>query len=153
MKTVKLIAPVGGFTFRTAEKAYQCEGNSEVDVPESLVRELLAEGFKRVNTTELVLVQGPQGERGFQGKEGEIGPRGPQGLRGPIGPMPKHEWRGTELRFQMDTDVWGNWVDLQGPPGKDGGGGIAPSGLFGGGPIDLSGIVTTSVNSYFPAGW
>ncbi|MDX4956240.1 hypothetical protein [Delftia acidovorans] len=29
--------------------------------------------------------------------------------------MPKHEWRGTELRFQKDPDTWGRWVDLRGP--------------------------------------
>ncbi len=32
--------------------------------------------------------------------------------------MPKHEWRGTELRFQKDQETWGKWVDLRGPPGS-----------------------------------
>lgn len=41
-----------------------------------------------------------------------------------MGPMPKHEWRGTELRFQQTSGKWGKWTDLQGKPGKAGGGGV-----------------------------
>jgi hypothetical protein len=61
------------------------------------------------------------------------GPPGPQGPQGDIGPMPKHEWRGTELRFEQASGKWGQWVDLQGPAGKvqvfhvGGGGGGAGS--------------------------
>ncbi len=35
-----------------------------------------------------------------------------------MGPMPKHEWRGTELRFQRAPGRWGDWVDLRGPTGS-----------------------------------
>jgi hypothetical protein len=33
-----------------------------------------------------------------------------------------HEWDGTRLRFQQgpDGNTWGAYVDLEGPPGKDG---------------------------------
>lgn len=34
--------------------------------------------------------------------------------------MPKHEWKGTKLRFQLTPSKWGKWVDLQGPAGKAG---------------------------------
>lgn len=153
MKLVRLIAPEG-CAYRIDGKDLDLGPDREVDVPESMVPDLLREGFTRAKSTELVLMQGPQGVSGIEGKQGEIGPRGPQGLRGLIGPMPQHEWSGTELRFQLDVDQWGAWVDLQGPAGKDGTGGVAQSGLFGGGPIDLSALnIQTSVNSYFPAGW
>lgn len=45
--------------------------------------------------------------------------------RGPIGPMPKHQWRGSELRFEIEPGKWGKRVDLRGPPGAGGGGGSA----------------------------
>jgi len=34
--------------------------------------------------------------------------------------MPKHEWRGTEIRFEIEPGVWGQWVDLEGPRGYNG---------------------------------
>lgn len=40
-----------------------------------------------------------------------------RGEPGPMGPMPRHEWRGTELRFQLQPHIWGPWVDLRGPEG------------------------------------
>lgn len=52
--------------------------------------------------------EGPQGERGKDGEQGL------PGLHGEQGPMPKHEWRGTELRFEIEPGVWGEWVDLKG---------------------------------------
>lgn len=42
--------------------------------------------------------------------------------RGPIGPMPKHQWRGSELRFEVQPGKWGKRVDLRGPPGAGAGG-------------------------------
>jgi hypothetical protein len=101
------------------------------------------------------------------------GPPGPQGPQGDVGPMPLHQWRGSELRFQLSPEQWGAWVDLQGPPGKDGervvGGGYAPSsvGLFtlnsaGIVPGPTSGDVTKFLrgdatwqtpSSYMPGGW
>ena len=58
-------------------------------------------------------VVGERGERGPKGNDGERGPRGPKGNEGDIGPMPKHQWRGTELRFQQSPDKWGKWTDLK----------------------------------------
>lgn len=62
---------------------------------------------------------GPRGPRGLQGKAGEAGPRGP------TGPMPKHEWRGAELRFEASPGEWGAWTNLRGPRGQAGGAGAA----------------------------
>ena len=51
--------------------------------------------------------------------------------------MPKHEWRGTELRFQQTEGRWGKWVDLQGKPGKAGsGGGVYVNSTPGGGTVN-----------------
>ena len=78
---------------------------------------------------------GLRGIAGADGADGARGPDGPQGVpgadgeRGPVGPMPKHEWKGTQLRFQQTDNKWGKWVDLQGKPGKAGaGGGVSVSG-------------------------
>ena len=48
--------------------------------------------------------------------------RGDDGGDGAIGPMPQHQWSGSRLRFERPDGVWGEWVDLQGPPGPGGGG-------------------------------
>jgi hypothetical protein len=80
---------------------------------------------------------------GFEGTEAEWlekqlpipGPPGPEGPRGPIGPMPRHEWNGTELRFQLAPDRWGAWVDLKGDKGdkgEDGKGGGVGTAIVGG---------------------
>lgn len=76
---------------------------------------------------------GPRGEAGVAGKDGQrgvAGPRGPagkdgapgkdgiDGQDGDVGPMPKHQWRGTELRFQQSKKKWGDWVDLRGQSGS-----------------------------------
>ena len=80
---------------------------------------------------------GIRGLAGADGADGARGPDGPQGVpgadgeRGPVGPMPKHEWRGTQLRFQQTSGKWGKWTDLQGKPGKAGSGG--GGGVFVGG--------------------
>jgi hypothetical protein len=151
MRLVKLIAPADGFTFAAGDKQYAVGGDREVDVPENLVPQLLQEGFKRAAATEVVLMQGPPG---IEGRQGDVGPRGPQGPRGPIGPMPRHEWEGTELRFEIAPGQWGAWVDLQGPRGEPGRDGAGSAGLFGAGPINLDALgVTATFNSYFPAGW
>lgn len=52
-----------------------------------------------------------------------------------MGPMPKHEWRGTQLRFQQTSGKWGKWTDLQGPAGKP------PAGVFVGGAGSGGGVV------------
>lgn len=151
-KLVRLIAPENCCGYRIGGKELDLGPDREVDVPESMVADLLAEGFKRATAREVVLMQGPQGIPG-ESIQGPTGPRGQEGKRGPIGPMPRHQWDGTELRFEIEPGKWGAWVDLQGPkgePGRDGSGG-GFTGL-GAGPLDLSAL-TVSTNSYFPAGW
>lgn len=88
---------------------------------------------------------GDDGPQGIAGKRGAQGPTGPRGATGAIGPMPRHEWRNTELRFEMAPGEWGKFVDLRGPAGQPGGGGGIVSvvqSLGGGG----------SVPYYVPAG-
>ena len=74
------------------------------------------------------------------------GPRGEPGTQGPIGPMPRHEWDGTKLRFEIQPGQWGEWVDLRGPKGESGGGRLPKY-------AGASSFVATSANAYFPAGW
>lgn len=66
---------------------------------------------------------GEKGERGPQGEQGPAGPAGPAGPVGPTGPMPRHEWRGSLLRFEDAPGQWGDWTDLRGPRGPRGIGG------------------------------
>jgi hypothetical protein len=66
--------------------------------------------------------------------------------------MPRHEWRDTELRFQLEPGRWGPWVDLRGPTGDSittfrhvGGGAGAPgatgaTGPAGGGTGGAAGV-------------
>jgi hypothetical protein len=61
---------------------------------------------------------------GEPGKRGPKGPKGDKGDEGEIGPRPRHEWKETELRFEKADGTWGKFVDLRGPPGLNGGGGI-----------------------------
>lgn len=61
---------------------------------------------------------GPRGAPGQDGRDGIDGAAGVAGDEGPIGPMPKHQWRGSELRFQQTKKKWGSWVDLRGPSGN-----------------------------------
>lgn len=65
-------------------------------------------------------IVGRDGERGEPGPPGRDGKDGKDGERGPIGPMPKHEWRGTELRFQLSEKRWGKWVQLRPAPARGG---------------------------------
>jgi len=64
--------------------------------------------------------QGVQGRQGDEGEKGSNGKQGKNGCDGNMGPMPKHQWRGTELRFQLDCKEWGKWTELQGKPGASG---------------------------------
>ena len=85
--------------------------------------------------------KGGRGDDGVNGKAGDQGPRGPQGPKGDqgeIGPMPRHEWKGTELRFEVQPGEWGPYVDLKGPKGDA---------ALGGGAVLVVG------NSYMPSGW
>jgi len=52
---------------------------------------------------------GKDGEKGGQGYRGEKGERGD---KGDVGDVPKHEWQGTNLRFELPKNKWGQWVDL-----------------------------------------
>jgi len=91
-------------------------------------------------------LQGPRGadgRDGIDGKNGRDGARGPQGDPGPQGELgltPRHEWRGTSIRFELDGGGWGPWVDVQGPRGANGlsaGGGSTRSlKMDGGGAFD-----------------
>ena len=79
---------------------------------------------------------GADGADGARGQDGPQGVPGADGERGPVGPMPKHEWRGTQLRFQQTGGKWGKWTDLQGPAGKSGGGVFVGGGSSGGGTVN-----------------
>ena len=72
---------------------------------------------------------GTDGAPGRQGPAGADGRDGVDGQDGAIGPMPRHQWKGTELRFQQTPGRWGKYVDLQGPAG---GGGVVVVGGGGG---------------------
>jgi hypothetical protein len=87
---------------------------------------------------------GLDGSDGQPGATGDLGPPGPKGDEGPMGPMPLHEWSGTQLRFELALGVWGQWVDVQGPPGNDGVTRVISGGGGGGGVVP---------SSYFPSGW
>lgn len=43
---------------------------------------------------------------------------GQQGKTGKTGPMPRHDWKGTALRFENPDGTWGERVDLKGEPGN-----------------------------------
>lgn len=87
---------------------------------------------------------GERGRDGVPGINGKDGLRGPEGPRGPIGPMPKHEWRGTELRFEIRPNEWGEFVDLKGDKGEKGASGTTT--VVGGGSVLIP-------NSYMPVGF
>ena len=79
---------------------------------------------------------GADGRDGANGRDGRDGVDGKDGERGPVGPMPKHEWKGTKLRFQQTGGKWGKWTDLQGPAGKSGGGVFVGGGGSGSGAVN-----------------
>ncbi len=67
--------------------------------------------------------QGPPGES-IVGQMGPRGERGADGKTGPVGPMPKHEIKGTRIRFET-PDGWGPWIETQGRQGLGGFNGAA----------------------------
>lgn len=46
--------------------------------------------------------------------------RGRDGAPGLPGPVPKHEWNGSQIRFQKTDATWGEWVDIRGQKGEEG---------------------------------
>jgi len=92
----------------------------------------------------VIAPNGLQGETGASGEQGPQGVPGPQGPEGPMGPMPLHQWDGSRLRFELALGDWGEWVDVQGPPGQT----RVMHGGGGGG-----GTTVTTANGYFPQGW
>ena len=69
-------------------------------------------------------LQGIIGKAGIQGPRGPIGPKGDKGEkgetgeRGKFGFMPRHQWRGKQIRFQQSITEWGNWTNIEGPVGN-----------------------------------
>ena len=76
---------------------------------------------------------GANGRDGADGRDGRDGVDGKDGERGPMGPMPKHEWKGTKLRFQKPDGGWGKYTDLKGERGPAGATGVAIGGGGGSG--------------------
>lgn len=77
-----------------------------------------------------------------------------------VGWTPGHQWDGTKIRFEQEPGVWGPWVDVEGPRGRDGmnGGGGIPRTLVldGGGAFDenttLYGGTASSVHQFAVGG-
>lgn len=63
---------------------------------------------------ELIRPLAAPGKPGAPGEPGEPGRPG-KDAKGEVGPVPRHEWQGTKIRFEKPNNVWGKWVDLQGP--------------------------------------
>lgn len=61
--------------------------------------------------------RGEPGAKGDPGQPGAQGDKGDKGEKGEAGRPPRHEWRGTWLRFENPDGSWGEWVDLRGVPG------------------------------------
>lgn len=62
---------------------------------------------------------GVDGRDGVDGKDGKDGRAGYDGLsiKGDKGDIPKHEWQGTKLKFELPDGKWGKAVDLAGRDG------------------------------------
>ena len=80
-----------------------------------------------------------------------------RGDDGEMGPMPRHQWRGTKLRFEDgERNKWGKFVDLQGKqgspgaPGRGGGGSnLAALSLLQGQVADTDTMVIERAGSLF----
>lgn len=57
---------------------------------------------------------GKAGKNGTDGIDGLPGAPGIDGEKGEKGDVPKHEWFGTKLRFELPDGKWGEYTDLQG---------------------------------------
>lgn len=92
-------------------------------------------------------VAGKDGRDGIDGKDGAAGIAGKQGKpgpRGPMGPMPRHQWKDTSLRFEAAPNVWGEYVELRGPPGRTG---TSSQVIYGGGGGGSGGGTTGTFNT------
>lgn len=104
---------------------------------------------------------GEKGDRGPQGEPGPVGPAGPAGRAGDVGPMPRHEWRGSNLRFEQSPGTWGDWTDLRGPRGPvgpAGGGGGSGGGdlarlLPGGAHVEPAGLAVLQAGQWVQLPW
>ncbi len=104
---------------------------------------------------------GEKGDRGPQGEPGPVGPAGPAGPTGPCGPTPRHEWRGSKLRFEQSPGTWGDWTDLRGPRGPvgpAGGGGGSGGGdlarlLPGGAHVEPAGLAVLQAGQWVQLPW
>jgi len=61
---------------------------------------------------------GPEGAPGKDGVDGLPGPEGPEGPEGEQGPIPRHQVRNGEIRFEMESGVWGKWISMGGGRGN-----------------------------------
>ena len=90
-------------------------------------------------------LKGDKGDRGEAGADGKDGINGKDGLngvdglsvKGDKGDKPAHEWKGTQIRFEMPNGQWGKYIDLKGQDGI---------GRFMGGSSGLQ-VITSSDNS------
>lgn len=90
-------------------------------------------------------LKGDKGDRGEAGADGRDGVDGKDGLngadglsvKGDKGDKPAHEWKGTQIRFEMPNGQWGKYIDLKGQDGI---------GRFMGGSSGLQ-VITSSDNS------
>lgn len=92
---------------------------------------------------------GRDGINGADGRDGRDGKDGVDGKDGDIGPMPKHEWQGTKLRFEMQPGQWGKFVDLQGPRGTSGTVVVGGGGSSGGADFNSLNAATDALPSGF----
>lgn len=91
--------------------------------------------------------QGLKGDKGDKGDKGEQGLKGDKGEQGRVGPIPVHQWRGTEIRFELPGNIWGPWVDLGKLAKGSGGPASGLTGFVGGGsgapgPAGRSGVAS-----------
>ena len=90
-------------------------------------------------------LKGDKGDIGQAGADGKDGLNGRDGLngvdglsvKGDKGDKPAHEWKGTQIRFEMPNGQWGKYIDLKGQDGI---------GRFMGGSSGLQ-VITSSNNS------
>ncbi|OQA32892.1 MAG: hypothetical protein BWY57_01619 [Betaproteobacteria bacterium ADurb.Bin341] len=73
-----------------------------------LERRAAIENARRQEAERAAFLAAAKGEQGKDGQDGEKGDK------------PKHEWKGTALRFENPDGTWGKLVDLKGDPGRPG---------------------------------